>query len=70
MNQDMRSHLEKCAKIKRHFEFHGASVADWARAHGFAPKAVYAVLQGRNLGKRGEAYRVAVALGLRKGVTA
>lgn len=70
MDQDMRKHLERCQQIKRHFEFHGASVADWARAHGFAPKAVYDVLQGRNLGKRGEAYRVAVALGLRKGAAA
>lgn len=70
MDQDMRKHLERCQQIKRHFEFRGASVADWARSHGFPPQAVYDVLNGRNMGRRGEAYRVAVALGLRKGVVA
>ena len=70
MDQGIHEHLRRCEQIKRNFEFRGANVAVWARSHGFTPQAVYDVLNGRNLGKRGEAYRVAVALGLRKGAAA
>jgi len=40
-------------------------VADWSRAHGFAPDAVYQVLSGRTLALRGKAHHIAVALGIK-----
>lgn len=43
----------------------GETVADWARAHGFEPPQVYAVLAGRNKGRFGRGHAIAVALGLK-----
>jgi len=43
----------------------GETVADWARAHGFEPSQVYAVLAGRNKGRYGLGHAIAVALGLK-----
>lgn len=44
----------------------GISISDWATANKFSPQVVYAFLAGRTTGERGEAYRVAVALGVRR----
>ena len=44
----------------------GISISDWAAANKFSPQVVYAFLAGRTTGERGEAYRVAVALGVRR----
>lgn len=42
----------------------GVSVADFARYHGLKQNVVYRVLYGDAKGRRGEARRVALALGL------
>lgn len=52
-------------QAKAWFYANGESVSDWAKAHGFRREIVYAVLAGRTRGYRGEAHRVAVALGLK-----
>ena len=52
-------------EVRQAFDEDGVSLADWAKTNGFAPGVVYAVLSGRVRGTRGEAHRVAVALGLR-----
>ena len=59
---DMQQHLAVCRKVKNQFEAHGINVAEWARQNGFSPQCVYDVLNGRAVGRRGEAHRVAVAL--------
>lgn len=46
-------------------ERHGVTVSDWARAHGFEPSVVFALLSGRTHGRRGQAHLAAVALGLK-----
>ncbi|MFZ2858480.1 DNA-binding protein [Acidovorax sp.] len=46
-------------------ERHGVTASEWARAHGFAPSVVFALLSGRTHGRRGQAHRAAVALGLK-----
>lgn len=43
----------------------GLTVAAWAAANGFRRENVYAVLSGRAKGRRGEAHRIAQALGLK-----
>lgn len=43
----------------------GETVAEWAKDHGFDPQLVYAVLAGRLAARRGQAHRIAVALGLK-----
>lgn len=43
----------------------GETVAGWAKAHGFEPQLVYAVLAGRLAARRGKAHHIAIALGLK-----
>lgn len=45
----------------------GITVKEWAAANGFARQTVVDVLHGRRAGLYGEAYQVAVALGLKAG---
>ncbi|TDK30950.1 DNA-binding protein [Luteimonas terrae] len=53
-------------QVKAAFEASGMSVATWADARGFTRAAVYAVLDGRTKGRRGEAHRIATALGIKE----
>jgi gp16 family phage-associated protein len=45
----------------------GISLAEWTRAHGVSYDIARGVLAGRIKAKRGEAHRIAVALGLKQG---
>lgn len=47
------------------FELSGQTVTQWSRDHGFRPEVVYSLLAGRTRGRRGDAHRAAVALGLK-----
>lgn len=53
------------AEIRGAFADAGLTVSQWADAHGFRRENVYAVLAGRAKGRRGEAHRIAQALGLK-----
>lgn len=57
------------AAVKVWFESNGMSVSDWAAANGFSRDAVYAILNGRTAGRRGDAHRIAVALGLKSPIS-
>ncbi|MDP4078804.1 DNA-binding protein [Acidovorax sp. A1169] len=48
------------------FDDHGISIACWARERGFSAALVYSVLNGKSQARRGESFRIGVALGLRK----
>lgn len=52
-------------EVKAWLERHGVTIHEWAHAHGFTPGVVYALLQGRTRGLRGEAHQVAIALGMK-----
>jgi len=52
-------------ELRHAFENAGISVSEWADSHGFRRENVYAVLSGRTRGRRGEAHRIALALGLK-----
>ena len=54
-------------EVKEWFFREGLPVTEWAKAHGFRPEAVYALLAGRTVGRRGQAHRAAIALGLKRG---
>ena len=43
----------------------GISVAEWARAHGFAVQLVYSVLRGDRKCFRGQSYKIAKELGMK-----
>lgn len=46
----------------------GLSIPQWAKANGFKTSTVKAILYGHSKGIRGEAYKVAIALGIKDGV--
>jgi gp16 family phage-associated protein len=49
-------------------EHQGKSVQAFAREHGVDPATTYQVLAGRKKGRRGEAHKVAVLLGMKEGI--
>jgi gp16 family phage-associated protein len=51
--------------IKDWFDANGLSITEWAAARGYKRDQVYAVLNGRTSGRRGQAHAIAVALGLK-----
>lgn len=69
----MRNSLPKTEKNKtpqealEEMQAAGISIRAWAEAHQFNYEIAKAVLQGRLKGVRGESFRIAVALGIKKG---
>lgn len=57
-------------EIRREFDLRGLSISEWARQRGFSTALVYQVLRGKRRARRGQSHRIAVALGLKKGITA
>jgi gp16 family phage-associated protein len=56
------------AQAKAWLEDQGKSIKDFADEKGLDPATTYQVLAGTKKGRRGEAHRVAVALGIKEGV--
>lgn len=54
-------------QVKARFVREGKTFTGWAKENGFPPATVIAVVNGTNKGRRGNAHKVAVALGLKKG---
>jgi len=54
------------ARVKHQFYVRGEGISGWALAHGFSAAMVYSVLNGRCKARRGQAHRIAVALGLKE----
>lgn len=54
-------------RTRASFDSAGITLADWAKANHFAYMTVVDLLNGRRAGHHGEAHRVAVALGLKRG---
>ena len=52
-------------QVKARFAAEGLSISAWARAQGFKRYLVYRVLDGSCKASRGEAHKIAVALGLK-----
>jgi gp16 family phage-associated protein len=65
MSNDAATTVRTRDQVLHLFELQGVSVSDWARAHNFRRENVYSVLAGRTRGRRGEAHRISVALGLK-----
>lgn len=60
--------IRTAAQAKAWLEHQGKSVQAFAREHGVDPATTYQVLSGRKKGRRGEAHKVAVLLGMKDGV--
>ena len=61
----MPSQLRTPQEVLEAFRARGETVTAWATQHGFHRQSVYGVLNGRVKGLRGDAHRVAVALGIK-----
>jgi gp16 family phage-associated protein len=59
--------LDKRTLFKQKLIAQGKTITSWAKEQGFEYRVVVQVLNGMNKGKRGEAHRVAVAIGLKVG---
>jgi len=57
--------LKTPQQVKLDFEARGETLRSWAEKRGYKPRLVYAVVQGKCLGKRGKAHHIAVELGLK-----
>jgi gp16 family phage-associated protein len=62
------SKLKTREQVLQDFRFRGVTITRWAREHGLNEAMTYQVLYGKKKGVRGEAHRVAVALGLKHGI--
>jgi gp16 family phage-associated protein len=63
-----KTELRTSEDVRRELALRGISVSDWAREMGYSPGLVHQVLAGRLRCKRGQAHKVAVALGLKEGL--
>lgn len=57
------------AAVRHQFWLSGESISGWATRHGFSAATTYSLLAGRLRANRGEAHRIAVALGLKPAPT-
>lgn len=60
--------LKSHAQVKQEFDRRGWTVRGWAAKHGLSEHVVYEVMRGRFKGRRGQAHKAAVLLGLKDGV--
>lgn len=63
-----KTQLKTPAEVRAEFARTGQSISAWARANGVQVNTVYAILDGKKKGLRGEAHKVAVLLGIKNGV--
>lgn len=68
MTNAKRNATKSPEQVREDFDRRGISVASFAREHGLSQGIVYQVLSGQKKGRRGEAHRAAVLLGLKAGV--
>lgn len=59
--------IRTAVQAKAWLDQQGKSVQEFAREHSIDPSTTYQVLAGRKKGRRGEAHKVAVLLGMKVG---
>lgn len=69
MDLNIPRNSEFAKRARDAFDESGIPVAEWARARGFSASLVYQVLEGKRKCLRGQSHRIAVALGLKDGLT-
>ncbi len=69
MDFNIPRNSESAKRARDAFDESGIPVAEWARARGFSASLVYQVLEGKRKCLRGQSHRIAVALGLKDGLT-
>ncbi|HDS1091613.1 TPA: DNA-binding protein [Stenotrophomonas maltophilia] len=59
--------LKTAPEVREELDRKGISIAEFARANNLDQRATWLVLSGRNKGRRGEAHKAAVVLGIKAG---
>ena len=67
LTQNM-AHVRTSDEARRELERRGKTIRQFAREIGVSERIVYGLLQGRFLGRRGQAHKAAVLLGIKDGV--
>ena len=67
MTQNM-TRLRTVEEVRADFDRRGKTFRQFAREIGVSDRIVYEVLRGRFKGRRGQAHKVAVLLGLKEGI--
>ena len=70
MHTTLPERVKTPEQVRAEFEARGMAFADFARQHGLRLATVYGVLSGGKKGRRGEAHRAAVLLGIKAGIAA
>lgn len=65
---DKSASIKTLAEVREEFTIHGLSISGWARENGFSANLVFDILGGRKKCLRGQSHRIAVSLGIKKGV--
>ncbi len=60
--------LKTPEQVRVDFERRGVNVSKWARDRGLTRQSVFDVINGKTKGKRGDAHKAAVLLGIKDGV--
>ena len=60
---------EQLRQVRDEFLARGGSVAEWSRQRGFSCALVYQVLRGEKKCVRGQSHDIALALGLKSGIS-
>jgi gp16 family phage-associated protein len=60
--------MKTTEEVRIDFERRGINVTQWARERGLPRQTVFAVLNGKTKGRRGDAHKAAVLLGIKDGV--
>jgi len=63
----MKNDTRTAHEARQWLAYHGMSVAQWARQHGFCARLVGQVLAGQKKGLRGQSHDIAVLLGMKAG---
>ena len=68
MSRTSTTPLLTIEEARKRLEARGESIAEFARRNKLNTRSVYGVLYGNNKGRRGDAHKAAVALGIKAGV--
>jgi gp16 family phage-associated protein len=63
-----KDRLKTAAEVRADLDRRGKTIREAAREIGVSERAVYDLLRGRFKGRRGEAHKAAVLLGMKHGV--
>lgn len=60
--------LRTAEEARQWLSYHGITVSQWARDHGYSVSLVFEVLAGRKPCRTGRSHNIAVLLGMKDGV--